>query len=45
MLERISNIFYDPWIFWGAPLVLAFALEGWRRLRRHRDKKTVSRGG
>lgn len=31
MLEWLSNLFYDPWVFWGAPLVLAVMLEvGWR---------------
>lgn len=23
MLETVSELFYDPWVFWGAPLVLA----------------------
>jgi hypothetical protein len=27
MLEAISNIFYDPLVFWGAPLGLALLKE------------------
>ncbi len=23
MLETVSELFYDPWVFWGVPLVLA----------------------
>ncbi len=33
MLERLSDIFYDPWVFWGAPVVLAVLWAGLRRLR------------
>lgn len=29
MLDAISNVFYDPWTFWGIPLVFALAWEGW----------------
>jgi hypothetical protein len=32
MLDAISDVFYDPWIFWGVPLVVALAWEGWRAL-------------
>ena len=37
MLETISNYFYDPVIFWGAPLILAVLIElasGLRKTRR-----------
>ena len=41
MLDRLSEAFYDPWVFWGVPLALALAWAGlrqagnWlRRLRR-----------
>ncbi len=27
MLEAISNVFYDPLVFWGAPLALALLIE------------------
>jgi len=32
VLDYISNFFYDPWTFWGVPLLFAFAWEGYRRL-------------
>ena len=31
-LDSISNFFYDPWTFWGVPLVFALFWEGYRRL-------------
>lgn len=34
MLEWLSDLFYDPWIFWGIPLIPAMLLEGLRRWRR-----------
>jgi hypothetical protein len=40
MLERLSEYFYDPLVFWGAPLVLALMWAGmhcaraWLRRRR-----------
>ncbi len=33
MLEQLSDIFYDPWVFWGVPLVLVALLSGYRRIR------------
>ena len=41
MLERIVAVFYIPWVFWGAPLLLATMIEvhrAWRmrRARRYR---------
>jgi hypothetical protein len=40
MLDRMSQYFYDPLIFWGAPLALALVWAGVRRaaawLRRRR---------
>ena len=35
MLETVSNYFYDPVIFWGAPLILAALKELAGGLRRH----------
>jgi len=39
MLERFSDYFYDPVIFWGVPLVLVLVWAGIRHtqawLRRH----------
>ncbi len=40
MLERLAEYFYDPLVFWGAPLVLALVWAGIRRARtwlRRRD--------
>lgn len=31
MLERLSDLFYDPVVFWGVPLALALAWGGLRR--------------
>ena len=33
MLEQLSDIFYDPWVFWGVPLALVALLSGFRRIR------------
>jgi hypothetical protein len=33
MLEQISNLFYQPLVFWGVPLVLVVILFGLRRIR------------
>ena len=33
MLERFSDFFYDPVVFWSAPLVLVAVAVGWRRVR------------
>ncbi len=33
MLEKLSEYFYDPVVFWTAPLVLVALAAGWRRLR------------
>jgi len=39
MLEKLSEYFYDPVVFWTAPLVLVAVAAGWRRVwtrgRRH----------
>ena len=32
-LDSLSNVFYDPWIFWGVPLIFAFLWEGYVRLK------------
>ena len=42
MLERLADLFYDPWVFWGVPLILAVLWSGWRRIagrRRRRDPR------
>ena len=33
MLEKIAEYFYDPLVFWFAPLVLVTLLVVWRRVR------------
>ena len=33
MLERLSEYFYDPVVFWAAPLALVALAAGWRRVR------------
>ncbi len=33
MLEQLSDIFYDPWVFWGVPLALVALVAGFRRIR------------
>jgi hypothetical protein len=33
MLENLAEYFYDPLVFWTAPLVLVALVAGWRRLR------------
>jgi hypothetical protein len=38
LLEQVSNVFFDPEVFWGVPLVLAFLHEGYRRLRAARNR-------
>lgn len=30
MLETLSNLFYDPFVFWGVPLIFALAREAAR---------------
>ena len=32
-LDTVSNLFYDPKIFWGVPLMFALLREGLRRLK------------
>ena len=31
MLDQVSKYFYDPMVFWGAPLALALVWAGLRR--------------
>jgi hypothetical protein len=33
MLELLSDLFYDPLVFWGTPMVLAMLQAGIRRVR------------
>ena len=42
MLETVSNYFYDPVIFWGAPLILAALMELARGLPKTRRLGTRS---
>ncbi len=39
MLEQISDYFFDPVVFWGAPLVLVAILAGIKRLRARRSRR------
>ncbi len=39
MLEQVSNYFFDPLVFWGAPLVLVALLAGIKRLRSRRSRR------
>jgi len=41
MLDLISNVFYDPEIFWGVPLVLALL---WSLRRRFGPRRGSKRG-
>jgi len=34
VLEQLSDIFYDPWVFWSAPLALVAIWAALRRLRK-----------
>lgn len=36
VLEHLAEWFYDPAVFWGAPLVLALLVEAYRSIRRGR---------
>ena len=33
MLEKLAEYFYDPVVFWTAPLVLVAIIVIWRRVR------------
>ncbi len=33
MLEQFSDYFYNPFVFWTAPLVLVAVVVGWRKVR------------
>ena len=37
MLEALSELFYDPWVFWGVPLVLAVLMGLYQRRRRKQE--------
>jgi hypothetical protein len=39
MLEQVSDYFFDPLVFWGAPLVLAALWAGIKRLRAWRNQR------
>lgn len=36
MLETLAGWFYDPWVFWGVPLLLAVVHAALARDRYHR---------
>lgn len=42
LLEQFAAYFYDPAVFWGAPLVLAAAWEIARRLRRRARRRVTT---
>ena len=33
ILEQISKLFYDPEVFWGAPLVFTLLYDGYRHAK------------
>lgn len=37
MLEALANLFYDPYVYWGVPLLIALGLQvaGCLRARRN----------
>ncbi|MCH7880317.1 MAG: hypothetical protein IIB69_01840 [Proteobacteria bacterium] len=39
MLEKLAEYFYDPVVFWTAPLVLVALAVGWRRVRAWRLRR------
>ncbi len=39
MLEQVSDYFFDPLVFWGAPLVLVALLAGIKRLRARTNRR------
>ncbi len=39
MLEQVSDYFFDPLVFWGAPLVLVALLAGIKRLRARKNRR------
>ncbi len=39
MLEQVSNYFFDPVVFWGAPLVLVALWAGIKHLRVRRSRR------
>lgn len=39
MLENFAQYFYDPLIFWTAPLILVVLMLGWRRVRAWRLRR------
>jgi len=38
MLEDLLELFYNPWVFWGVPLLIALALEIIARWRAREGK-------
>ncbi len=45
MLEKLSAYFYDPVVFWSAPLVLVAVAAGWRRARAWRRRLSRTPAG
>ena len=39
MLEKLSEYFYDPVVFWTAPLALVAVAACWRRIRARRLRR------
>ena len=44
MLERLSEYFYDPVVFWTAPLALVALAAGWRRVRARLRRRLSGKG-
>jgi len=46
MLEKLAEYFYDPLVFWAAPLVFVALLVVWRRIqaRRLHHRPGISHG-
>ena len=37
MLEAVANLFYNPYVYWGVPLLIALGLQLAGRLRAYRN--------
>ena len=37
MLDAVANLFYDPYVYWGLPLLIALGLQVAGRLRARRN--------
>ncbi len=39
MLETLANLFYDPYVYWGLPLLIALGLQIAGRLRGRKNAR------